>query len=273
MKGITPGLSRCLITGASAGIGAATARLFAERGCDLFLVARRQERLDEVAGQCRERGARRVAIQALDLSHSGAGAGVVQQALAELGGLDIFVGNAGYGIYGPVHEVEPDAMERLWQVNYQSIYESLHCLLPHLIEQRRGHIVLVSSILGKKAFPLAGTYCATKFALVGLGEALWGELKEHGIGVSVICPGYTDTEFQSAAHYTASVSRMRRIGGQSADQVARALLKAIRKQRREIHLTGPGKMVCALDRMAPNFTTWLVARGVTWLRNRGSRKE
>ena len=252
---------RVLITGASSGIGKSTAHVFADTASQLFLVARDSGRLEEVARSCLERGAVQVVHQSHDLSESGQGAVVVQECIQQLGGLDVLVSNAGFGIYGPQPEVTPAQMERIWQVNFQSGYESIHAALPHMLERRSGHIVLVSSVIGKKALPYAGSYCATKAAQISLGEALWSELKGSGVGVSVICPGYTATEFQSSAHKTESLRSMRRLGGGQPPQVvARAILRAVDRGSREIHLTLLGKLLCGMDRLSPNLVSHLIAR-------------
>lgn len=252
---------KVLITGASSGIGEATAYAFAGEGSELFLVARREERLREIAEACRQKGSPRIAHQPHDLSIPGEGAAIVRQCLHQLGGLDVLICNAGYGIVGPVQEVSPQDMARIWQVNFQSGYESIHEALPHFLQQKKGRIVLVSSIIGKKGFPFSATYCATKFAQVGLGEALWGELRDAGIGVSVVCPGFTATEFQKAVKLTEGMRPLARsTQGQSPDVVARAIVDAVRRNRREVHLTLLGKLLLAIDRISPALSTRIAAK-------------
>lgn len=251
---------KVLITGASAGIGEATAYAFAAQGSELFLVARREDRLAQTAADCRQKGAPRVLYQAHDLSIPGQGCAIVRECLEALGGLDVLVCNAGYGVIGPVQDIPPGDMARIWQVNFQSGYESIHEALPHFLRQGKGHVVLVSSIIGKKGFPYSATYCATKFAQAGLGEALWGELRNHGIGVSVICPGFTATEFQEAAQRVGHTQKTQRsISGQSPDKVAQAIVKAVRRRHREVHLTWSGKLLLAIDRLSPELATRITA--------------
>ena len=254
-------MPRILITGASSGIGEATAYAFSNPKGELFLVGRREQRLAQIAEACRKRGVSRAVYKACDLSIQGQGAAIVRECLEELGGLDFLVCNAGYGIYGPLEEVPPQDMARIWQVNFQSGYESIHAALPHLLEQKRGHIVLVSSVIGKKAFPYAASYCATKFAQVAVGEALWGELRGTGVGVSVICPGYTRTEFQQAAQKTKSLQSMNRPGnGQRPEAVARAIVGAVRRKKREVHLTLSGRLLCIMNRISPFLVNQVTAR-------------
>lgn len=263
-------LPKILVTGASSGIGEATAYAYSNPGYELFLVARREERLSEVAQACLKKGASRVVFKARDLSVPGQGVTIVEECLEELGGLDILICNAGYGISGPLQDVPPQDMARIWQVNFQSGYESIHAALPHLLQQKAGHIVLVSSIIGKKAFPFAASYCATKFAQVAIGEALWAELRGTGVGVSVICPGYTATEFQQAAQQTTSQRTWNRPGaGQASAAVARAIVKAVRHRKREVHLTLSGRIFCGLNRLSPT----LVNHGVAWVLQRATKKK
>ncbi|MDA2933988.1 SDR family NAD(P)-dependent oxidoreductase [Acidobacteria bacterium AH-259-D05] len=261
--------NKILITGASSGIGEATAYAFSNPQCELFLVARRQERLAQIAESCQSKGARRAVYRSHDLSIAGQGITIVKECIEELGGLDVLICNAGYGIYGPVVEIPPEDMAHIWQVNFQSGYESIYAALPHLLQQKKGHIVLISSIIGKKAFPFAGSYCVTKFAQVAVGEALWGELKGTGVGVSVICPGYTASEFQKSAQKTKSLQPMRRLGdGQSPDVVAQAIVGAIGSRKREVYLTLSGKIFCLLSRFTPS----LVNHALAWVINREQNK-
>lgn len=252
--------AKVLITGASAGIGRSTALAFARENSELFLVARRADRLNAVAKLCLEVGAARAHATVSDLSVAGTGVMIVKQCLQDLGGLEVLICNAGYGFFGPVSMFGPEKMARMWQVNFQSAYESIQTAIPHFREENRGHIVLVSSIIGKKGMPYSASYCATKFAQVGLGEALWGELREEGIGVTVICPGYTATEFHSVAEEGEGTFRSSRsIKGQSADAVGNTILKAVRKNKREVHFTLPGKLILLIDRISNGLSTRIMA--------------
>jgi len=251
---------KVLITGASSGIGKSTALSFARAKCELFLVARRQEHLSSVAQSCKDAGAVSAIPAVSDLSVPGAGARIVDDCLQQLGSLDVLVCNAGYGFFGPVESLGPEKMARMWQVNFQSAYESIQSALPEFRKNRGGHIVLVSSIIGKKGMPYSASYCATKFAQVGLGEALWGELRGEGIGVTVVCPGYTATEFHAVAEEgDGSLRSSRSIKGQSADVVADAILNAVRKNKRELHFTLPGKALLLIDRVSNGLSTRIMA--------------
>lgn len=260
---------KVLITGASAGIGEATAYAFAAKECELFLVARRSERLEQVAHECRRRGAPQAVWASHDLSRPGRGTAIVRECREQLQGLDIVVSNAGYGVVGPVTEIPPEAVNRIWQVNFQSGYETIHAALPGLLRQRSGHIVLVSSVIGKRAMPFNSAYCVTKFAQVALAESLWGELRGSGVGISLICPGYTATEFQEAATRTESAqSASRPFRPDTSESVARAIVGAVRRRRREVHMTGLGKLLIGLNRLSPALTAHVTA----WVGRRQLKK-
>ena len=256
---------KVLITGASAGIGEATAYAFAEEGCELFLVARRSERLEQVAGECRRRGAPQALWASHDLSQPDRGTAIVHECRQHLQGLDVVVSNAGYGVVGPVVEIPPETVARIWQVNFQSGYETIHAALPGMIEQGSGHIVLVSSVIGRRAMPYSSAYCVTKFAQAALAEALWGELRGSGVGISLICPGFTETEFHEAATRTESAQvASRPFRPDSAESVARVIVEAVRRRRREVHLTGLGRLLIGLNRLSPALT----ARATAWVGRR-----
>jgi short-subunit dehydrogenase len=252
---------RVLITGASSGIGKATALAFAAEKAQLYLAARREDRLNEVAEACRHAGAPAVTLGAHDLSISGEGTRMVQQALTELGHLDIMILNAGYGSFQPVSEYPAEKMARMWQVNFQSAYESIQAILPDWLKAEKGHIVLISSLLGKIGIPYSAPYCATKFAQVGLAQSLWGELREYGIGVSVVCPGYTRTEFHDVAASKSNKSSVSRpLKAQTSETVAQAILDAVRRNKREVHLSWQGKLILAIDRVSSALSSRIMLR-------------
>jgi len=249
-----------IITGASSGIGKASAEAFAEKKYGMFLTARRGKILEEMEDSLRKIGSPEIHSASFDLSEPGSGTRLVQAALGKLDHVDVLLCNAGYGNYSPVEAVNAEQMARMMQVNYLSAYESILAILPHFKVRRQGHIVLVSSILGKKGMAGSAPYSATKFAQVGLGEALWAELKDAGIKVSVICPGYTDTEFHSRVSGAENPAEKRPLKGQSPAFVARAIEAAVRKNRREVHLTFPGKLILFLERISNGLAIRIMAK-------------
>ncbi|MGQ0613335.1 MAG: SDR family NAD(P)-dependent oxidoreductase [Planctomycetaceae bacterium] len=179
-----------IVTGASAGIGAATARLFAAEGARLVLNARRKERLEAVAGEI---GA--IAVTG-DVTEPAVRAALVE---AAGGRVDLLVNNAGYGEPGPVELVPEEAARRQLEVNLFAAAALARAVLPLMRRQRSGRILNVSSIAGRMGYPLFGWYCASKHALEGLSDALRFEARPFGIRVCLIEPGPIATEFFDVA--------------------------------------------------------------------------
>lgn len=180
-----------LVTGASSGIGEHLARGLAARGLDLVLCARRQDRLERLAGELRA-GGRRVEVRALDLAAPGA----VDELATACAGLDVglVAANAGFGLKGYHHEQDATRLADMVAVNAVAPMQLCRALVPSLLERGRGGIMLTSSIEGFFGFPLSAAYSATKAFTMALGQGLWGELHPLGIDVLVVAPGSTDTE-------------------------------------------------------------------------------
>jgi short-subunit dehydrogenase len=183
-----------LVTGASRGIGREVARQAAERGGRVGLVARSEADLDEVLSLI---GGQGVAVAA-DVSDPAEVAGAVQRVEAALGPVDIVVANAGIGAYGPFAATTAEEIERLTRVNWLGTAHVVRTVVPGMVQRRRGHVAVVASIAGRMGAPLEALYSATKFAQVGLAEALAVELAPHGVGVSVVNPGPVATDFFAA---------------------------------------------------------------------------
>lgn len=183
-----------LVTGASRGIGREVARSAAERGARVGLVARSAEDLDDVLSLV---GGRGVAVPA-DVSDAGQVALAAEAVEEALGPVDVVVANAGIGAYGPFAATDAAELERLTRVNWLGTAHVVRAVLPGMIERRRGHVAVVASIAGRMGAPLEALYSATKFAQVGLAEALALEVAPFGVGVSVVNPGPVATEFFAA---------------------------------------------------------------------------
>ncbi len=207
-----------IVTGASSGIGEATARKLRAMGYTVYAAARRVDRMAPLA----EVGIRPVAV---DVTDDASLVGFVERVLAESGRVDVLVNNAGYGSYGAVEEVPLNEARRQFEVNVFGLARLSQLVLPHMRRQRSGRIVNISSMGGKIYEPLGGWYHATKFAVEGLSDSMRMELAPLGIHVIVIEPGAIATEWSAIAgqHLLATSGQ-----GAYAEQAARmaAFLKA-----------------------------------------------
>lgn len=185
-----------LITGASAGIGAALAQLLAQRfiGIRLVLAARNVEKLEAIATLCRLAGAE-VLAHPTDLEKIEQVEALAQAAIAKFGRVDALVNNAGYGQMGPVELIPHQAAKRQIDVNLMGPLALIRALVPTMRDSGGGRIINISSLGGRLAFPFGGLYSASKFALEGLSDALRMELAPFNIKVSVIEPGPVSTDF------------------------------------------------------------------------------
>ena len=183
-----------LVTGASAGIGWASAIALAREGADLVITARRRERLAELAGKLEAAGVRAIPI-AGDAREEDTAVRAVAAARDQLGRLDILINNAGAGIYKNLVDTSATEYDHLVDTNVRSTFLFTRHAAPVMIAQKRGTILMISSMAGKHGFAGEAVYCATKFAQVGFAQALDKELRPHGIKVGAICPGGVKTEF------------------------------------------------------------------------------
>jgi short-subunit dehydrogenase len=183
-----------LLTGASSGIGAATAVALAARGARLGLLARRVDRLEEVAGRCERAGAARVELWPCDLSDLDAAESAALEAEARFGGLDVLVNNAGAPKRKAVQRLTFDEVGRTMLVNYLAPVRMTLAVLPGMLARRRGSIVNVSSLGGRLGIRGEAAYSASKFALCGFSESMLADLHRTGVDVRLILPGAIATE-------------------------------------------------------------------------------
>jgi len=224
-----------IVTGASAGIGRETALEFARQGAHVVLAARREDRLRALAAEIGRMGAEVLVVPA-DVARTEDVQRMVQAAVDRFGRVDVLVNNAGFGFSGTVEETTEADMRELMDVNYMGAFNAIRAVLPHMRRQGRGHIVNVASVVGKLAFPYHGAYSATKFAMVGLTEALRGELDGSGVTATVVLPGTTRTDFFEAqrtndGHVSAPTGPQ-----QDPDAVARAIVRSVRRPAPEVNM-------------------------------------
>jgi len=184
-----------VVTGASSGIGKATALAFAKKKARLALGARRLDRLNAVAKLCLAQGSPDVSVRRLDVGQSSDARAFVAAALRDHDRIDVLVNNAGVGWMGRLHEMPEEKVEELLATNLRGVIVTTQAALPAMLARRSGVIINVSSVVGFRASPYSAVYSATKHAIVGLSHALRGELSGTGVKVCVVYPGVTNTEF------------------------------------------------------------------------------
>ena len=179
-----------VVTGASRGIGQAIAAELASLGALVVLSARGRSGLEETARRIGSGAVVPADVRSSDQVH-----GLFEQTLRSIGPVDIVVNAAGLGIFGPVVEFREQDFDALIDTNVKGIFLTCREALPVMIERKRGHIVNIASIAGKVGSANRAAYCASKFAVVGFTQSVAEEVREHGVRVSVVCPGSTDTAF------------------------------------------------------------------------------
>ena len=214
-----------LVTGASAGIGAAVSRRLHEAGASVGLLSRRGEDLDLERGlgfACDVRN--RAAVDA------------AADAVAErFGGIDIVVANAGVGAYGPFLELAPEHLEAMIDVNLKGTLYTAAATLPHLIASGEGDFLSIASVAGLRALPGEAVYNASKFGQLGFTRALDHELRERGVRATCICPGGVKTEFAMGTGRTEGAPELE--GLMTAEEVADVILFTVTRPRRMRILT------------------------------------
>lgn len=246
-----------LVTGASSGIGAAAARALAGEGVRVALLARRKERLEAVADEIGRQPGQALACPA-DVTDRGAVQAAVERLLSHWGRIDLLINNAGRGMVAPFEATTPEELRALMEVNLVGALTVTQAVLPTMLKQRSGHIINVSSVVGRRAVPFRSAYAASKFALVGLSEALRSELRGSGIRVSVVYPIYTETEFHDVELKKVEPRRYGPV--QSADRVARAIARCARRPRPEVYPYRPARILAVLSALAPGPVDWMIGR-------------
>ncbi|MGA2255904.1 MAG: SDR family oxidoreductase [Thermoguttaceae bacterium] len=245
-----------LITGASAGIGREMARQFAAEKSKLVLVARRRERLEELAADLRKQQGVEVHVLAEDLGRAGASQAIVDRLTRDGVTIDVLVNNAGFGLLGPVAELDVHRQMEMIQVNVAALTHLTRLLLPAMIERRRGGILNVASTAGFQAGPFMAVYYATKAYVISFSEALANELAGTGVTVSCLCPGPTATEFAETAKMGNAL--LFRLQTMTAQQVARVGHHSFRRGKL---LVVPG-WINYLSTMGVRFVPRSMARGI-----------
>lgn len=212
-----------VITGASSGIGAGIARLFAAENARLVLSARNEQGLRTVAKAC-GLAADRFALVVEDIRHTDGVRKLVQTALDKFGRIDIFINNAGVGIQKPVHETTEAEFDQIMETNVKAVFMSFREVLPIMLKQGEGQIINISSGASRIGAPGMAVYAASKAALNILSESAAGEVRNDNIKICVLAPASTDTNFGSNMAVKPSTTTSRAAQKLTVDEVAEAVL-------------------------------------------------
>jgi NAD(P)-dependent dehydrogenase (short-subunit alcohol dehydrogenase family) len=257
-----------IITGASAGIGAATAFALARQKARLVLGARRLDKLEEIATKCRAAGAEVLTVGS-DVSKREDVEKLVAAAVEKFGRLDVMLANAGYGFLAKIHETTEEQFDDIVATNVKGTWYAMQAATNAMLKQKplpgekyRGHIIAVSSGAGRRGLPLYGVYSMTKAAQLSLAEAMRVELKGQGIYVSTVHPLTTATDFFEVA---SSKSRLKSTGlghAQPVTVVANKIAKLIRRPRPELWPVPFSAWLLAIAATFPRLADWSMAKTV-----------
>ena len=192
-----------LVTGGSRGIGRAIAQRLAALGASIAICGRNRAALQDAAKGIEKLGSRAF-FQLADVTNRLEIDALVSKTEAILGPIQILVNNAGIGLFGPAHEKSEADWDRVLDTNLKSVFLVSRAVAPSMIQRGSGDIINISSLAGKNTFAGGGIYCASKWGVMGLSGCMAEDLREHGIRVSVICPGSVATEFSGRAPKDAS---------------------------------------------------------------------
>ena len=259
-----------LITGASAGIGRALALEFAREGANVAVLARRLELLEKLGRDIEGLGRRALPLRC-DVTKEAEIRAAIDSAVSTFGALDVVVANAGFGVVGPVEQLSVDDFRRQFETN---IFGVLHTVKPAIpvLQKSRGRLVIVGSVSGYVAVPATAAYAMSKFAVRALADALYHELGPSGVGVTLVSPGFVESDFREVdnqgVHHPGAGDPVPRWIVMPTETAARKIVRAVARGRREIILTGHGKLAVFLQRVAP----WALSLFFRWTGYRGRRE-
>ncbi len=250
-----------LITGASSGIGAEVARLFAREGAKLALLARRTEKLENVCKDIESAGGVAVAFTG-DVNKRPSLEEAVAKVIETFGHLDIVLANAGFGVAGPIYKLDVDDFRRQFETNFFGVLNTIYAVLPHL-KETRGQLGLVGSVAGLMGTPDSSPYNASKFAIVGLAESIYYDLSRWGIAVTLINPGFVKSEIRHINNRGELTNKPDPVPAWLVLPTAKAakiIVNALYHRKPEVIVAFHGKVFALLKRFLPGLTRWGIRR-------------
>ncbi len=238
-----------VITGASSGIGWALARALAAEGARVGLVARRREALERLAAEIARAGGTAAAAPA-DVGDRPAVVAAVHELAARLGPVDLLVANAGVGAPTRLDPLNVGDIEKMFRVNTLGVVYAFEAVLPEMLRRGRGHLAAVSSLGAYKGLPGESAYCASKAAVITFLEGLRIQLRDRGIAVTTICPGFVRTPMTSVNEFHMPFLL-------EADEAARRIVRALRRRKKVYNFPWPMALLMRLTRWLPD---WAMAR-------------
>ena len=251
--------TRVLITGASSGIGRATAFEFAAKRAKLILTSRRLECLKELAGEIKQAFPDITVPLAIpaDVTNTKEIKGLIKSSVGHFGGIDILINNAGLGVYGDTERTTLEEYRLLMEVNFLGAVRCIREVLPIMKRESKGLIINIASVAAKHGVPYLGAYSASKAALVAFSQSLRAELVDSHISIMIVYPGYTQTDF---------FKKEKKVGGArrppepytSPQKVAKSIVRASQREKRDLVLSREGKALTFFKNSMP----WLVERAM-----------
>jgi short-subunit dehydrogenase len=240
-----------VITGASSGIGWALAKLLGAEQCKVGLLARRQERLDELAAEIADVGGTAASVAA-DVGDRTQTVNAIRELAAKLGPVDLLIANAGVGVPTLLEPMNVPDIEKMFRVNVLGMVYAIEAAMPDMLHRQRGHIVGISSLAALKGLPGESAYCASKAAMKTYLEGLRIQLRSRGIAVTMVCPGFVRTPMTA-------VNKFHMPWLLEADDAARRIVGAIRRKKKMYLFPYP---MALLMKATASMPDWVVERAM-----------
>ena len=257
---------RAFITGASSGIGAALSLALASEGAKVSLAARREKNLKQVLNDIEAIDGTAISC-VCDVTDRQSIEKAIEHTNETFGGIDLAIANAGFGVNGLFENLSTDDFRRQFNTNVYGVIDTVYSVLPHL-RKSKGQLGIISSVMGRVGFPASSAYCASKFALCGLAEALYYEFAEADVAVTLINPGIIESNFRSVDNFGVYREGMKDPAPafltMPVEKAAQDILKAIYKRKFEAVITGHGKVITWCARHFPRssmFAGRMLTRG------------